>query len=162
MAEDAFELAKIKGSFYGQQLGGVPDVDVGNLEDFEGEESLKPSVPKVINTESTTQVKEHNVVEPKPGGVSDEQFILWESARNDASVVKVPSSGSTPNQPVIPALSRKESSLNANVVPYVQNSVPKQGYMSNDPCFPVSTSESMVSRLTTSSNQLLWLSMRIL
>ena len=145
-AEDAVELAKNKDSFYGQQLGGAPAVDVGNLQDFEGDEFLKQRDPKVINTESATQVKEHNVVEPKPGGLSDEQFILWESV---ASVVKVPLSASTPNQPVIPVSNRKESSLNANEVPYVQNSVPKQGQMSIDPSFPVSTSESMVSRLTT-------------
>ena len=63
-AEDAVELAKVKDSFYGLQLGGAPAVDVGNLQDFEGDES-----PKVINTESATQVKEQNVVEPKPRGV---------------------------------------------------------------------------------------------
>ena len=51
----------------------------------------------MINTESTIQVKEQNVVEPVSKGVSDEQFMLWESARNDASVVKVPLSASTPN-----------------------------------------------------------------
>ena len=71
-------------------------------------------------------MKQQNVVEPKPRGVSDEQFMLWESTRNDASVAKVPLSASTPNQPVIPVLNRKESSLNANAVPYVQTSVPKQ------------------------------------
>ena len=120
------------------------------MQDFEGDESLKPSDPKVINTESTTQVKEHNVVEPNPGGVIDEQSILCASARNYASVVKVPLSASTPNQPVIPVSNRKKSILNANAVPYVQNSVPKQGYRSSDPCLAVSASESMVSRLTTS------------
>ena len=31
-----------------------------------------------------------------------------------------------------------------------RKSVTKQGYMSSDPCFPVSISESMVSRLTSS------------
>ena len=69
---------------------------------------------------------------------------------NDASVVKVPLSESTPNQPVIPVLNRKESSLNANVVPYVQISVPKQEYPPGDPCFPTSATENMVLRLTTS------------
>ena len=59
-------------------------------------------------------------------------------------------SASTPNQPVIPVLNRKESSVNANAVPYVQTSVPKQEYLSGDPCFPTSATESMVSRLTTS------------
>ena len=115
--EDTVELAKIKDRFYGEQLGGVPAVDVGNLQDFEGDESPKQSHPKVINTESTTQVKEQNVVDPVSKGVSDEQFILRESVRNDASVVKVPLSASTPNQPVTPVLNRKESSLNANADP---------------------------------------------
>ena len=147
-AEDAVELAKIKDRFYGEQLGGAPAVDVGNLQDFEGDESLKQSDPKVINTESTTQVKEQNVVEPVCKGVRDEQFMLWESPRNDASVVKVPLSAS--NQPVLPVLNHKESSVNANAVPYAQNSVPKQEYLSGDPCFPTSATESMVSRLTTS------------
>ena len=76
--------------------------------------------------------------------------MLWESARNDASVVKVPLSASIPNQPVIPVLNRKESSVNANAVPYVQTSVPKQEYLSGDQCFPTSATESMVSKLTTS------------
>ena len=120
------------------------------MQDFEGDESPKQSDPKVINTESTTQVKEQNVVEPVSKGVSDEQFMLWESARNDASVVKVPLSASTPNQPVIPVLNRKESSVNANAVPYVQTSVPKQEYLSGDPCFLTSATKSMVSKLTTS------------
>ena len=74
-AEDAVELAKIKDRFYGEQLGDAPAVDVGNLQDFEGDESPKQSDPKVINTESTTQVKVQNVVDP----VSKvEQFMLWE------------------------------------------------------------------------------------
>ena len=61
----------------------------------------------MINTESTTQVvKEQNVADPKPIGVNDEQFMLWKSARNDASVVKVPLSASTPNQPVMSVLNR--------------------------------------------------------
>ena len=89
-------------------------------------------------------MKEHNVVEPKPGGVNDKQFVLLGLARNDASVVKLPLYASTL------VSNRKESSLNANEAPYVQKSVPKQGYMSSDPCFPVSNSESMVSRLTSS------------
>jgi len=46
-------------------------------------------------------VKEQNVVEPIAKGVSDEHFMLWESARNNASVVKFPLSALTPNQPVI-------------------------------------------------------------
>ena len=96
------------------------------MQDFEGDESLKQSDPKVINTESTTQVKEHNVVEPNPGGVIDEQSILWESARNDASVVKVPLSASTPNQPVIPVSNRKESILNANAVPMYRIQYPSR------------------------------------
>ena len=121
-AEDAVELAKIKDRFYGEQLGGAPAVDVGNVQDFEGDESPKQSDPKVINTGSTSQVKEQNVVEPVCKRVSDEQFMLWESARNDAAVVKVPLSASTTNQPVIPVLNRKESSVNANAVPYVQTS----------------------------------------
>ena len=50
-AEDAVELAKIKDSFYGQQLGGAPAVDVGNLQDFVGDEFLKQRDTKVINTE---------------------------------------------------------------------------------------------------------------
>ena len=125
-AEDAVELAKIKDRFYGEQLGGAPAVDVGNLQDFEGDESPKQSDPKVINTESTTQVKEQNVVEPVSKGVSDEQFMLWESARNDASVVKVPLSASTPNQPVIPVLNRKESSVNANAVPMCRLQCPSK------------------------------------
>ena len=149
-AEDAVELAKIKDRFYGEQLGGATAVDVGNLQDFEGDESPKQSEPKVINTESTTQGKEQNVVEPVCKGVSDGQFMLRESARNDASVVKVPLSASTPNQPVIPVLNRKESSMNANAVSYVQTSVPKQEYLSGDPCLPTSATVSMVSRLTTS------------
>ena len=135
-AEVAVELAKIKDRFYGEQLGGAPAVDVGNLQDFECDESPKQSDPKVINTESTTQVKEQNVVELVCKGVRDEQLMLWESARNDASVVKVPLSASTPNQPVLPVLNRKESSVNANAVHYVQNLVPKQEYLSGDPCFP--------------------------
>ena len=138
-AEDAVELAKIKYRFYGEQLGGAPAVDVGNLQDFKGDESPKQSDPKVISIESTThQVKEQNVVEPIPIGVGDEQFMLWESARNDASVVKVPLSASIPNQPVIPVLNRKESSVNANAVPHVQTSVSKQEYLSGDLCFPTS------------------------
>ena len=40
--------------------------------------------------------------------------------------------------------------MNANAVPYVQTSVPKKEYLSGDPCFPTSATESMVSRLTTS------------
>ena len=119
-AEDAVELAKIKDRFYGEQLGGAPAVDVANLQDFEGNESPKQSDLKVINTESTTQVvKEQNVADPKPIGVNDEQFMLWKSARNDASVVKVPLSASTPNQPVMSVLNRKESSLNPAAIPYV-------------------------------------------
>jgi len=74
------------------------------LQDSEGDEPHKQSDPKVINTESTTQVKEQNVVEPIAKGVSDEHFMLCESARNDASVVKVPLPASTPTQPVIPVL----------------------------------------------------------
>ena len=80
-AEDAVELAKIKDRFYGEQLRGAPAVDVGhvgNLQDFEGDESPKKSDPKVISIESTTQVKEQNVVEPVSKGVSDEQCILWD------------------------------------------------------------------------------------
>ena len=50
--------------------------------------------------------------------MSSSCYHLWESARNDASVVKVPLSASTPNQPVIPVLNRKESSLRSNAVPY--------------------------------------------
>ena len=68
-------FAKIKDRFYGEQLGGAPAVDVGhvgNLQDFEGDESPKQSDPKVINTESTTQVKEQNVVKPVCKGFSDE------------------------------------------------------------------------------------------
>jgi len=149
-AEDAVELGKIKDRFYVEQLGGAPAVGVGNFQDFEGDESPKQSDPKVTNTESTTQVKEQNVVEPVSKGVSDEQFMLWESARNDASVVKVPLPASTPNQPVIPVLNRKESSVNANAVPYVQTSVPKQECLSGDPCLPTSATAGMVSRLTTS------------
>ena len=78
------------------------------MKDFEGDESPKQSDLKVINTESTTQVvKEQNVADPKPIGVNDEQFMLWKSARNDASVVKVPLSASTPYQPVMSVLNRK-------------------------------------------------------
>ena len=120
------------------------------MQDFEGDKSPKQSDPKVINTESTIQVKEQNVVEPVSKRVRDEQFMLWESARNDASVVKVPLSASTPNQPVIPVLNCKESSVNANAVLYVQTSVPKQEYLSGDPCFPTGATESMMLRLTTS------------
>ena len=43
------------------------------MQDFEGDESPKQRDPKVISTESTTQVKEQNVVEPVCKGVSDEQ-----------------------------------------------------------------------------------------
>ena len=75
-AEDAVELAEVKDRFYGEQLGGAPAVDVGNLQDFEGDQSLKQSDPKVTITESTTQVKEQNVVEPISKGFSDEQFML--------------------------------------------------------------------------------------
>ena len=52
-AEYAVELAEIKDRFYGEQLGGAPVVDVGNLQDSEGDESPKQSDPKVINAEST-------------------------------------------------------------------------------------------------------------
>ena len=68
------------------------------------DDSLKSSDPNVINTESTTQVKEQNVVKPIPKRASDEKIMLWESSRNDASVVKVLLSASTSNQPVIPVL----------------------------------------------------------
>ena len=150
-AEDAVELAKIKDRFYGEQLGGAPAVDVANLQDFEGDESPKQSDLKVINTESTTQVvKEQNVADPKLIGVNDEQSMLWKSARNDASVVKVPLSSSTPNQPVMSVLNSKESSLNPPAIAYVQKSVPKQDYLSGDSCFPATATESMVSRLTAS------------
>ena len=78
------------------------------MKDFEGDEFPKQSDLKVINTESTTQVvKEQNVADPKPTRVNDEQFMLWKSARNDASVVKVPLSATTPNQPVMSVLNRK-------------------------------------------------------
>ena len=45
-AEDAVELAKIKDRFYGEQLGGAPAVDVGNLQDSEGDESLNRVILK--------------------------------------------------------------------------------------------------------------------
>ena len=150
-AEDDAELAKIKDLFYKEQLGIAPAVDVGNMQDFEGDESIKPSDPKAINTEATTQDKEQNVVEHMHKRVSDERFMLWKSARNDPPVVKAPLSASTPNQPVLPILkNRNEVNLNPNATPYVQASLPKQDYLSGDPCFPASATESMMSRLATS------------
>ena len=35
----------------------------GNIQDFEGDELIKPRDHKVISTESTNQVEEQNVVE---------------------------------------------------------------------------------------------------
>jgi len=76
--------------------------------------------------------------------------MLWELGKNDASVVKVPLSTLIPSQPVVPVLNRRELNLNQSAVPYVRTSVPKQEYLSGNPCFPTRATERMVSRLTTS------------
>lgn len=69
--------------------------------------------------------------------------MLWQSSRKEHQLFH-------PNQPVVPVLNRKESCLNANAIPSMQTSVPKQHYLSGDPCFRSSATERKVSRLTTS------------
>lgn len=148
-AEDDAKLAKIKDLFYKEQLGVVLLLMVVICKTVR-DECIKPSDPKAINTEPANPDKEQNVVEHTYKRVSDEQFMLLESLREDPPVIKVPLSASTPNQPVLPVLNYKEIGLSPNATLYVKASLPKQDYLTGYPCFPASATESMTSRLTTS------------
>ena len=99
------------------------------MQGFEGDESMKPSDPKAIKPESSTQDKEQNVVEHIHKRVSNEQFMLLESVRDGPLVIKVPFPASTPNQPVLLVLNRKEASFSPNAMLYVQAILPKQDYL---------------------------------